>query len=218
MTDGPTGDSTVRYEEHLDMRDEAGAGSLVGWVRIAVAFLIISTFVSLVLVVVVATQGLATSVGGFGPLQDFLGDIAGEQTGAVLVLVVAGLLFLIMGVGFVWLFVKNVGRAVSKEVHIQVTDDGVSVSRSGSQYWQSSGVDIPFDSITTVEYVDPDESSFRMELRDFRAPKFFAGRSRNWIRLERTTGPAVYIGSDRPRELANTIAQRVPGDVTPTPF
>lgn len=216
MTDGsggsPTRSSTVHYEETLDMRDETGAGSLIGWVRILIAFLIVSSLGAVALVVFVGSQG-----GEFAPVDGFVDGLVTGQSGVV-AFVVAGIVFLLVGVAFVWLFVKNVGRAVGKEVHTQVTDDGVSVSRTGSQYWQSSGVDIPFDVITSIEYVDPEASSFRMELRDFRAPKFFAGRSRNWIRLERAHGPAVYIGSDRPQELAAAIAQRVTGNVRVEPF
>jgi hypothetical protein len=79
-------------------------------------------------------------------------------------------------------------------------------------------VEIPFDAITGVEYLDPEESSARVELTDWRAQRFFAGRSRNWIRLERGNDPTVYIGSDRPSELAETIARRVPGVENAEPF
>jgi hypothetical protein len=204
--DPPHENPTVSYEETLAIRDDEGAGSLVGWVRVLFVLLVVGSLAPVVLVALVATGEVTTPVGR-------LGSLLADQ-----LVVVAGLVFLLLGVGFVWLFVENVGRALDKTVRVQVDDRGVSVERTGSQYWQSSGVDVPFDAITAVEYVDPEESSFRVELGDLRAPKFFAGRSRDWVRLERTRGPAVYIGSDRPNELAEAIARRVPGDVTARPF
>lgn len=81
-----------------------------------------------------------------------------------------------------------------------------------------SGVDVPLDEITTVEYLDPEESSHRLELRDWRAPKYFGGRGRSWIRIEREGKPAVYVGSDRPIELADTIVRNAPNVERAEPF
>jgi len=106
MTDTARGSSnknpTVRYEKTLAIKDDEGAGSLVGWVRIAIAFMIVSSLVSIVLVGIVTTQrlatsiggmgaapggrshrcsgGLATSVGGMGVLPEFAGELAVDQT------------------------------------------------------------------------------------------------------------------------------------------
>jgi hypothetical protein len=209
---------TVPYEETIAIKDEEGAGSLVSWVRIVIVFMVIVSLVSIALVAIVATRGMAVELGGMSVLQQFVGELLANQTIVVGAFLLATVLFLLIGGAFVWLLVKNVGRATDKEVHIQVSDDEVSVERKGSQYWQSSGVDVPFDTITTVEYLDSQESSMRLELGDFRAPKFFGGRSRDWIRLERAQGPAIYVGSDRPRELAEAIARHVPGNVSAKPF
>jgi hypothetical protein len=169
-------------------------------------------------VVVAATQGVVSRVGGMVALGAVVDRLVADQPVLVAAVVLAALLCCLVGVASLWMFTRNLGRAFDREVRVRVTDAGVSVERSGSRYWQSPGVEVAFDDITAVEYVHPEESSFRVELRDLRAPKFFAGRSRDWVRLERTNGPAIYVGSDRPRELAETIAREVPGDVTARPF
>jgi len=207
LTDGG---QTVLFEETLSMKDEEGARNKIRLTRIAVAFLVIFTVVSLVLVAVNATNVL----GGTDVVLSILNGIWSEQPVFILValLAVAFGLFSIVG------FVRAMGRAFDERIHTRVLGTGVTVQREGSSFGQSSEVEIPFDAITTVEYLDPVESSTRVELADGLAKQFFAGRSRNWIRLERATGSPVYIGSDRPMELAETIARRAPSVETAKPF
>ena len=115
-------------------------------------------------------------------------------------------------------FLLSMRGAFDKQVHTRVTDSGVSVRREGSWLGQSSRADIAFDAITGVEYLDPEESSTRLEMDDLRSKQFLAGRSKNWIRVERGDAPTVYIGSDRPLELAEAIARRSPGVESAEPF
>jgi hypothetical protein len=208
----------LHHEEVLRLGDDGGAGGLVGWVRVAVALLAVGSLVAAALVVTAAVRGVAAEVGGTGPLREFAVRLVADRPAVAVGVALAGLLFLIAGAALVRSFAANVGRALETEVRVRVSDDGVRVRRTGGQRWQSSGVDVPFADVVAVEYVDPEESSFRVELGDMRGPKFFAGRSRRWVRLERAGGPAVYIGSDRPRDLAAAVAEQVPGDVTARPF
>jgi hypothetical protein len=218
-TAGSSGETpTVRYEETLAIGDDEDGGGIGRWVLIAVAFLIAVSLVPAVFLLAGMLRRTATVVGGTGALRAVASSVAADQPVVVAAFVLAGVVVLLVSAAVVPLLVRSVRRALDREVHVRVTDGGVGIERTGSRYWQSPGVAIPFGAITTVEYVDRDESSFRVELGDVRAEKFFAGRSREWVRLERADEPAVYVGSDRPRELAEAIAQRVPGDVTARPF
>ena len=189
------------------MKDEAGAGRLIGLTRVFVLFAIVVTLVGVGLV----GSSFVAMVGGVDVVLSLADDVRFQRPllfgGVVLValFVVGYSVFSILG------FVRGMRRAFDEAVHVRVTDAGVTVRREGSGYWQSSGVEIPLDDIAAVEYADPDESSLRVEFGDWRSPKFFAGRSRDWVRIERAGGPAVYVGSDRPVELAETIARSAPG-------
>jgi len=222
MAEAPSGtantDPTVRYEETLAMRDEEGAGGILSRIRILVAFLVVASLAAAVLVSIEILQRVAGLFGGMAALRALVARLGADRPLLLAAFAVGGLLLLVVCVAAVRLLVTNLRRALDAVVHVRVTEDGVRVTREGSQYWQSSGVEVPFDAITAVEYVDPEASSFRAELGDARAPKFFAGRSRDWVRLERAQGPAVYVGSDRPRELAEAIAQEVPGGLSATPY
>lgn len=217
---GPTdGGRTVHFEETLSIRDESGARRLIGFTRVAVLFLVVFTLASIVLVVVNKASMFTSATGGIEVVVTVLEAVRSERplafVGLPLLFVVLPLLVgLLLIVGFL----RAMGRTFDERIHVRVTDTGVTVERDGSRYWQSSGVEMPFDAITAVEYLDPEESPTRIELADWRAQRFFAGRSRNWIRLERGNGPTVYIGSDRPIELAETIARRVPGIENAEPF
>jgi hypothetical protein len=214
----PSGGSTdggrILFEESLSMKDEAGARNLIRGTRVLALFMIVSTLVS----AVVVAGMLVSTIGGVDVVLTVVNGIRTERPSLFVGLLLAGALF----VGYsVFSFVgvlSQMRRTFDERVHVRVTETGLSVRRDGSGYWQSSGVDVPFDAVTAVEYLDPDESSTRLELGDWRAKEFFAGRSRNWIRIERTGGPAVYVGSDRPTELAETLARRVPGVADPEPF
>ena len=196
------------------MKDEAGAASLIRGTRVLVLFVIVMTLVSALFVALT----FVSTVGGVDVVLAVVSGIRTERPSLFVGLIVVGLLVVGYGVFTIVGFLFQMRRVFDEEVRVRVTETGISVRRDGSRYWQSSGVDVPFDAVTAVEYLDPDESSTRLELGDWRSPKFFAGRSRNWVRLERTGGSAVYVGSDRPVELAETVARQVPGVVTPEPF
>jgi len=196
------------------MRDEAGARRLIGWTRVFVLFMLVVTLVATLLV----ARTFVSAVGGVDAVLAVVNGIRAERPSLFVGLVVVGLLTAGYGVVSTVGFLHRMRGAFDRTVHVRVTENGLSVRREGSGYWQSPGVDVPFDAVTAVEYRDPDESSTRMELGDWRARRFFAGRSRNWIRIERADASAVYVGSDRPVELAETISRRVPGVTNPEPF
>lgn len=201
------------------MRDEEGAAGLISKTRLLLLFLVAGSVLSFVFVVADAVLNLAPAFGGLDAILARVGDFPSEQSLPVVGLLVFVLLFVVV----VFLvpvvaMVRLLGKAFDERVHVRVTDAGVGVEREGSRYWQSSGVDVPFDAITAVEYADPDEPSYRVELGDWWAPKFFAGRSQDWVRLERGDGSAVYVGSDRPVELAETIARQAPSVEAVEPF
>jgi hypothetical protein len=204
----------VLFEESLSIADEAGARTLISWMRVFVLFVIVVTLVS----TVVVAGTFVSVIGGVDVVLAVASGLRAERPPLFAGLLVFGVLVVGYGVFSIVGYLLQMRRAFDEEVHVRVTENGVRVRREGSRYWQSSGMEIPFDAITAVEYLDPDESSTRLELGDWRAQKFFAGRSRNWIRIERSDGPAVYVGSDRPLELAETVAERAPGVATPEPF
>lgn len=213
------GGRTVHFEETLSIRDEGGAGRPIRFTRVAVLFLVLFTLASIVLVVVSAASMFTSATGSVEVVLTLLESVRSERPLAFVGLplffvVLPPLVGLLLIVGFV----RAMGRAFDERIHVRVTEDRVTVQRYGSRYWQSSGVEIPFDAITAVEYLDPEGSSTRLELGDWRDQRFFAGRSRNSIRIERGDGPAVYIGSDRPTELAETIARGVPAVENAEPF
>jgi hypothetical protein len=202
------------FEESLSMKDEAGAGRLTGLTRVIVLFVIVVTLVGVVLV----GRSFVSMVGGVDVVLSLASDVRFQRPTLFGGIVLVGLFVVGYGVFSIVGFVRGMGRAFDEEVHARVTDAGITVRREGSGYWESSGVEIPFDDIAAVEYADPDESSLRVEFGDWRSPKFFAGRSRDWVRIERADGPAVYVGSDRPVELAETIARSAPDVGSAEPF
>jgi len=200
------------------MRDEEGARRLIKLSRALVLFLVVSVVVSATFVVWNVVNWFISPIGGVDVALSIVSGVRSERP-----LVFAGgilLLLFVIAYGFFSIggFLLMMREAFDKQVHISVTDSGVSVHRDGSRSWQSSGVEIPLDAITSVEYLDPEESSIRVELGDWRSKQFFAGRSRSWIRIERTDGATVYVGSDRPFELAETIARMAPDVETTYPF
>ncbi|MEF8791345.1 MAG: hypothetical protein V5A61_14565 [Haloarculaceae archaeon] len=202
------------FEESLSMKDEAGAGRLTGLTRVIVLFVIVVTLVGVVLV----GRSFVSMVGGVDVVLSLASDVRFQRPTLFGGIVLVGLFVVGYGVFSIVGFVRGMGRAFDEEVHARVTDAGITVRREGRGYWESSGVEIPFDDIAAVEYADPDESSLRVEFGDWRSPKFFAGRSRDWVRIERADGPAVYVGSDRPVELAETIARSAPDVGSAEPF
>lgn len=200
------------------MRDDEGARSLISVTRVSVLFLVLYTLASVVLVGVVAAFMFASSVGGVDVALSIVEGIRSERPRVFVGVLVVGLGTVGLGLLLIVGFVLQTRRAFDKQVHIRVTDSDVTVRREGGSYWESSGVEIPFDAITSVEYLDPDESSIRIELGDWRAKRFYAGRSQQWIRIERGTDSPVYVGSDRPVELAETVARKAPGVENAEPF
>lgn len=208
------GGREVLFEETLSVEDEAGAGRLVGVTRVVVPLVVVVTLAG----VGIVAGRFVSAIGGLDVALAIVGGIRSENplvfVGGLLVgLVLVGYsAFLLVG------FARQPRRAFEGRVHVRVTDAGVTVERDGSRLGQSSRVEVPFDAISAVEYLDPDESSTRVDVRELRAPKFLAGRSRDWVRLDRSGDPAVYVGSDRPIELAETIVRRVPDVETAEPF
>lgn len=68
-----------------------------------------------------------------------------------------------------------------------------------------------------VEYNDP-AGDLRVTLGDIRAKQFIGGRAADWVRIERDGASAVYVGSDRPRELAGIVADLAPNVDGPQPY
>lgn len=205
----------VHFEETVALSDSdyAGLSSLAAavlLVSLAATVLFIPLALAGFLLMVAVVSGnsvadVATTVGANLPL------------GAVLGFVLFGLL---LG-GTVLIAVVTVVRrgslAYRDEIHTRVTDSGVEVDRDGGYLGQSSGVAIPFEAVTTVEYSDP-EGDLKMNIEDIRAEKFIGGRSGDWVRIGRGDSPAVYVGSDRPRMLADVVADRAPSVDSARPF
>lgn len=212
------GGREVLYEETLSLKDEAGARNLIRFTRVAVLFLLVSTLASVVLVAVMAADMFVSAAGSVDVALSILEDLRSDRPRAFGVIVLFGMLVIGYGSFSIAGFLLQMRRAFDKQIHVRVTDWGVTVQRVGSRYWQSSGVEIPFEAVTSVEYLDPDQSSLRVEVGDLRASRFFAGRKQNWIRIERANDTAVYVGSDRPAELAEIIARRAPGVDAAEPY
>jgi len=212
------GGQDVLFEETLSIQDEEGARSHIRFTRVAVLLLVVFTLASMVLLMRSAAATFVSAVGGTDVALSILDDIRSEQPLEFGILLLVGLLIVAFSVFLIGGFMLQMRRAFDEQTHVRVTDTGVTVRREGGRYWQSSGVDVPFDAITSVEYVDPDQSSIRVRPGDWRAQKFFAGRSRNWVRIERDDDSAVYVGSDRPLALAETIVRGAPRVETAEPF
>lgn len=108
-------------------------------------------------------------------------------------------------------------RTSKNEVHTRVTDGGVDIDRRGDHPGRSPGVTVPFEAITTVEYSDPG-SDPAIGPEDADAEKFLAGRTTDWVRIGRDDGRVVYVGSDRPRALAEVVADLAPAVDGPEPL
>jgi hypothetical protein len=219
--DGPIDpDGMVLFEETLSLDDESGSGSLVTTSRLLFVGILVVTVGGLIVLVASSVDRAAVSVGGMDQLLVVLRGIAATRP-----LVLGGVVAVILFAGL-WILVSIVGmglasRRVAERVSTLVTEDGVSIHLEGGRpgrIGRSRAVDIPFDDITAVEYLDPDASSFRVGLRDWRAPKFFAGRRETWVRIGRAGDRAVYVGSDRPMALADTLAPPAPEAVDAEPY
>ncbi len=212
------GGRTVLYEETLSKSDTAVGGTLLSGSWLLMLFVVLSFVGSLALVLVATPMLLSSGMGGPDVFRSFVDAVLAEQSALMGAILVVGLVTVVGSILVIVLLVRRLRGRLTQQVTVRVTDEGLSVERPGSHYWQSSGVSVPFASVTAVEYLDPDESSFRVELGDWRAPKFFAGRSKQWVRIDRSDGPAVYVGSDQPQTLAETLARNAPDVKTATPY
>ena len=207
----------IRFEETLNMRDEAGAKPYIKYVYLVVVFLIVNAVVGGTLIAWSATDWFAP-IGVVDLTVSLMTSLWSERPFEFVAIVLIILFSVFYMVALLGGFLLSMRGTFDKQVHTRVTDSGVSVRREGSWLGQSSRADIAFDAITGVEYLDPEESSTRLEMDDLRSKQFFAGRSKNWIRVERGDAPTVYIGSDRPLELAEAIVRRSPGVESAEPF
>lgn len=126
-------------------------------------------------------------------------------------------------------------------VDVRITDSGVVIQQNWSPPWSSSGVVVPFDDISRVQYSEASGSHIQVSTQDYRdnrrsmreadgfitfntrehRPQTYMVTSRPYrgvntnyrggIRIERVDSPPVYVGSERPAELARIIADRAPG-------
>lgn len=208
-------DGGVHFEETITISDSRFAGVS----KLAAGVALVASLGTLVVAPLLAAAffGFVGVASGTSPV-DVVTTIASDLP--LPVLLSLGV-FAVLFFGLPLVGVVNVVRRGSltpkNEVHTRVTDSGVDIDRTGGYRGHSPGVTIPFEAITTVEYCDP-EGDLRVNLEDARSKKFIAGRSRDWVRIGRSDGRAVYVGSDRHRELAGTIADLAPAVDGAEPF
>lgn len=204
------GGHEVLFEETMSLRDEAGASSLISKTHLLFAGLVVISVAAVGYLVVTTVSSAASAVGG----MDELGGIIREIYAASPFVAVGVFVLVLVIVGWFVLSIVGMGRRLKtsfdERIHTRVTDSGLTVERDGSRRGQSDRVEVPFDAIATVEHLDTDASSMRVEPGDVSAEKFFAGRSQSWVHIGRDADRAVYVGSDRPRELAETVARNAP--------
>jgi len=205
----------VHYEESISISDSdyAGLASLARTIAL----------VSIVAVILFVPIALALFFGGVAMISgnSMVDLVTTVASGLPLPVLVFLAIFVLLVVGSLLLGVVMVlrgGSTISRnEVHTRVTDGGIQIDREGGMFGQSSGVMIPLESVTAVEYNDP-EGDLKMNLGDVRAKTFIAGRGADWVRIDRSDGPAVYVGSDRPRMLAEVVGDLAPNVDGPRPF
>lgn len=112
-----------------------------------------------------------------------------------------------------------------------VTDHGLTVEQTPTPWLGTGAVQVPFGVLTRVQFCLPDrgenshltEADKRQGARDLRMTddplRFLVARQSGenaletgaklgGIRIERSIGPAIYVGSDHPQELATVLACR----------
>jgi len=206
---------TVQFEETVALSDSrfAELSSVAGGVALVAAV----AMVLLVPLSVVLFFGFVAAMSG-NSIVAVVADVAsGLPTAALLFLAVFALFVLGVPLFAVVSAVRRGRLGPKDEVHTRVTDRGIEIDREGGRLGQSSGVTVSFETVTAVEYNDPD-GDIRVELGDINAKKFIGGRSGDWVRIERADGPAVYVGSDRHRALADVVADMAPGVDDAEPF
>jgi hypothetical protein len=111
-----------------------------------------------------------------------------------------------------------------RRVHVRVTDTGVDIELNWYGLDRSSGVEIPFADIVGVEFTVPDGSHIRVKPGEttganrYMTPQHDQGTYRDGIRIERTGDDPVYVGSERPADLAEAIVERTPRVERAEPF
>jgi hypothetical protein len=205
----------VHFEETIALSDSrfAELADLAGVVFLvttaAMVLLVPLGFVGFIWVVSVASRRPFVDVAdaivsGLPPGTSLLGAVFAATY-------VGGLLFA------VWQVLRRGSVAYRDEIHTRVTDDRIAIDRTGGYIGQASGVTIPLEAIVTVEYNRPG-GDLRVVSADVRAEQFIGGRASDWVRIERRGGPAVYVGSDRHRALAGTLADLAPRVDAAEPF
>ncbi|PSQ19626.1 hypothetical protein BRD00_00945 [Halobacteriales archaeon QS_8_69_26] len=218
----PTGavetDGGVHFEETISRseNDLQGIGS-----RLAGGFALISVVGTVLFVPlsVLLFFGFVSYMSG-RPMGDVVGTVVSDLPPDILLFI--GLFCVVFVGGMLGTVVVGArmvrgGGQARDRVHTRVTDRGVEIDREGARVMGSAGLTVPFESVTAVEYSDP-EGDPKVNLEDARAKKFIAGRSSDWVRIGRYDDPAVYVGSDRPRELADVVAGLAPNVAEAEPF
>lgn len=208
-------DGGVQFEETIALSDSDYGG--LSRVTGAIALVSIVAMILFVPISFVVFFGIVAVASGNSIVDVGTAVASGLPLATVLFMGVFVLLFvgiLLLGLLMV---VKQGGLTFRDEIHTRVTGSSVDIDRDGGYLGQSSGVTIPFETVTTVEYNDP-QGDLRMNLEDIRAKKFIGGRGGDWVRIGRSDGPAVYVGSDRSRELAAVVADLSPHVERAEPF
>lgn len=117
-------------------------------------------------------------------------------------------------------------RGIRAEAHVRVTDTGVEAELTPEPLIGNvSSAVVPFEDITRVQYSEPSGGHIHVTNEDqweatreadnprtfmvtSGSSREFSGTYRGGIRIEQADGPPVYIGSERPVELATAIVDR----------
>lgn len=138
---------------------------------------------------------------------------------------------LIWGIAFaMW---KILQKRKETSVNVQVKSDGVFVDQTPKPWLGTGGEYVSFDDISGVQYslaetsprihlTEEDKQKSAEQLNMENDPARFmvarqssnnalnAGTYRGGIRIERTNGPPVYIGSETPNKLSAVIVEQSP--------
>lgn len=203
----------VHFEETVAL-SETGYSRLADVGGAVVAASVVGTLLFVAVSLALFFGAVAAASGR--PIGDVVAAVASGVPPSVLPFVAGFVLLFVGGSLFAVLRVVRGGTATD-EVHTRVTDGAVEVDRLGGYFGASSGVTVPLEAVTTVEYNDPGGAP-KLNLGDVRAEKFVGGRGGDWVRIGRGDGPAVYLGSDRPRTLAEVVADVAPNVDRAEPF
>ncbi len=116
----------------------------------------------------------------------------------------------------------------TSEVLTRVTGDGIEIERANGRLREPTRVHLEFENVASVQFSEPTvprirvteadrakwgpggrfrggPPTFKVDRRTFSADLYPGG-----VRIEHTGGPPVYVGSERPLELATAIAKSAP--------